>query len=275
MISSIKEIMTDKFVAISPEYSVRKVIDIMEYYKIGCLPVLENDQLVGLISSRDVRLNHPNRLVADAMSKNVITISPNCSPWEAEKLLNQHKTDYLIIVENDKPVGMIAKTQIYIELGKYIDSLTGLNTADFLRYKALELLQKGNEICIIFFDIDNFGTINKVFGHIIGDQILCEVARVLVNSIDAETDYLYRYAGDEFSILTTKQLEMALELTYCISEALKKKNWPNNVKVSLSSGIAGGQRMNCRKEDLIKVVNNLINKASLASTKAKQQREIS
>ncbi|HBE77493.1 MAG TPA: diguanylate cyclase [Firmicutes bacterium] len=272
MITTVKEIMTEKLVTISPENSVRKAIGLMEHYKINCLPVIENNQLVGLITSRDVRLNHPNRLVADAMSRNVITIPLNCTLWEAEKLLNQYKIEHLVVIENNKPAGVITKTQLYIELGKYTDSLTGLNTADFLRYKALELLQKENEICIIFLDLDKFGEINKRFGHIIGDKILCGVAQILINSIDAKTDYLCRYAGDEFSILTTEPFNSAVKLTDQISNALKAENWPNKIKITLSSGIAGGQRNTCRNKNLIKVVNNLINTASLASTKAKLEK---
>lgn len=275
MIRSIKKIMTNELVTISPDHSVRKAIEMMENYKIGCLPVLENSQLVGLITSRDVRSNHPNRIVADAMSKKIITISPNCSLWEAEKLLNQYCIEHLIIVSDNSPVGIITKAQLYMELGKCIDPLTGLNTADFIRYKAFELLQQGNEISIIFCDVDNFGAINKAHGHIIGDKILCEVAQILIGLIDANTDYLCRYAGDEFSIVTTRHLDTVMDLTTRISDVFTKRNWPSDVKVTLSSGIARGQRDTCNGTDLMKTVNNVINQASLASTKAKREKVIS
>lgn len=267
--------MTNELVTISPDHSVRKAIEMMENYKIGCLPVLENSQLVGLITSRDVRSNHPNRIVADAMSKKIITISPNCSLWEAEKLLNQYCIEHLIIVSDNSPVGIITKAQLYMELGKCIDPLTGLNTADFIRYKAFELLQQGNEISIIFCDVDNFGAINKAHGHIIGDKILCEVAQILIGLIDANTDYLCRYAGDEFSIVTTRHLDTVMDLTTRISDVFTKRNWPSDVKVTLSSGIARGQRDTCNGTDLMKTVNNVINQASLASTKAKREKVIS
>jgi IMP dehydrogenase len=275
VIRSIKKIMTNELVTISPDHSVRKAIEMMENYKIGCLPVLENSQLVGLITSRDVRSNHPNRIVADAMSKKIITISPNCSLWEAEKLLNQYCIEHLIIVSDNSPVGIITKAQLYMELGKCIDPLTGLNTADFIRYKAFELLQQGNEISIIFCDVDNFGAINKAHGHIIGDKILCEVAQILIGLIDANTDYLCRYAGDEFSIVTTRHLDTVMDLTTRISDVFTKRNWPSDVKVTLSSGIARGQRDTCNGTDLMKTVNNVINQASLASTKAKREKVIS
>ena len=263
--------MTGKLVTISPEHSVRSAIERMEQYRIGCLPVLENDRLVGLVTSRDVKLSHPNRLVADAMSRNLITMASSCSLWEAEQLLNQYKIEHLIIVEKDSPVGVVTKAQLYAELGKHIDGLTGLRKADFLKYKALELLKTGKEICIIFFDLDNFGTVDKELGHIIGDEILVEVARIMTEQVDAKTDYLCRYAGDEFAIVSTKHLEGAKQLANRILTALGKDDWPYGIRVTASGGIAGGQRSNCRNDDLNKAINNLINMASLASTKAKKE----
>jgi IMP dehydrogenase len=271
----IKKIMTDKVITISPDCSVRKAIEMMEHYQIECLPVVESHQLLGLITSRDTRINHPNRLVADAMSKKIITLSPMDSLWEAEKLLNQYQVKHLIITEDNRLVGVVTKAQLYAELGKYIDSLTGLHTADFLRHKAFELLYEGKEITIIFFDLDNFGTINKEFGHIIGDKILCKVAEILFNSIEPNTDYLCRYAGDEFSILTIKHYDMALDLTARITDALQNEDWPHNLKVTLSSGIAEGKPITGHKEDFNEVINRLINKASLASTRAKREKIVS
>lgn len=271
MMPDIKKIMTGKLVTIGPENSVRTAIELMEHYKIGCLPVLKENQLIGLITSRDIKRAHPNRLVADAMSKNTVTITSDCSPWEAKKLMDQHEIERLIVVERGCPVGLVTKAQLYSELGKYMDPLTGLNRAEFLRYKALELMQAGQEICIIFFDLDNFGTINKEFGHVTGDEILCGIARILAAHLDTATDYLCRYAGDEFAIVSIKCLDEAKKLINRIFADLEAENWPQDIKVTVSVGIAGGQRVSCRHGNLTKVINDLINMASLASTKAKHE----
>jgi len=273
--NNLKKLMIDKFVAISPEYSVRKASELMEHYKTDCFPVLENNKLIGIITSRNIRSSHPNRLVADAMSKKIITISSNCSPWEAKKLFDQYQVEYLVLIEDSKPLGVITKTQLRIELERYIDALTGLKTAEFLRYKAFELLQNGSEICIIFFDLDNFGKVNKIWGHIIGDKIICQVAQILIQSIDTKADLLCRYAGDEFSILTTKKINTVMELTARIDEALKKEQWPNNLKITFSSGIARGpQHITTPTEDLKNLVDRIINEASLASTETKHKKSI-
>jgi CBS domain-containing protein len=50
----IKEIMTEKVVTISPEASVKEAARQMMEKKIGCLPVLEGDRLVGIVTETDM-----------------------------------------------------------------------------------------------------------------------------------------------------------------------------------------------------------------------------
>jgi diguanylate cyclase (GGDEF)-like protein len=271
MIGSIGEIMTENLVTIDPDSSVRKAVELMEQHKVGCLPVLDGQHLVGIITSRDVKRAHSNRLVADAMTKNVITTTPDCSLWDAKELLDNHNIERVIVIDKGVPVGIITKAQLYAELGKYLDGLTNLSQAVFLRIKALELLKKDQKICLIFFDIDNFGTINKESGHVIGDQILCQVANLLRQFLNETTDHLCRYAGDEFAIVTTRSMSEAQKLGSRIITKIKSTNWPDKLKINISVGIAGEQRNNSNKKDLLKVVNDLINNASLASTKAKKE----
>jgi acetoin utilization protein AcuB len=50
----IKEIMTEKVVTISPDASIKEAARQMMEKKIGCLPVLEGDRLVGIITETDM-----------------------------------------------------------------------------------------------------------------------------------------------------------------------------------------------------------------------------
>jgi IMP dehydrogenase len=272
MIGNLSEIMTKNLVTVSPDSSVRRAVELMEKFRIGCLPVLDDNHLVGVITSRDIKRAHPNRLVADAMSKNVITTTPDCSLWDTKELLDFHQIERVIVTEDNFPVGIVTKAQLYAELGKHIDTLTNLAQSTFLRSKALELLQNNQEICVIFLDMNNFGIINKELGHVMGDLILCQAAKILQEHLDEITDSLCRYAGDEFAIVSTKSLPEAQELVARIITGIKAINSPKGIEIGASVGIAVARQSTRRNGDLIKVVDDLINNASLASTKAKREK---
>ncbi|MEW6661946.1 MAG: CBS domain-containing protein [Bacillota bacterium] len=189
---SIGDIMTRDPLTIGPSESVEYAAALMNQHRIGCLPVVENGRLVGIITSRDVRCSHFNRLVADAMSKQVVVVSMECSLWEAKELLERHGIERLVVVKDGRPVGIVTKSQLYAELGKRVDALTGLDRAEFLQRKATEFLQDKKEIAVIFLDLDNFGAIDKERGHVLGDKILQQVAQVLRSVVEDGADYLCR-----------------------------------------------------------------------------------
>jgi diguanylate cyclase (GGDEF)-like protein/PAS domain S-box-containing protein len=84
------------------------------------------------------------------------------------------------------------------------DALTGLyNRREFEQrlQQALEDAQeKGMEHALCYLDLDQFKVVNDVCGHIAGDELLCQLAGVLLGCI-RETDVLARLGGDEFGML--------------------------------------------------------------------------
>ncbi len=271
---SIGDIMTRDLLTVGPSKSVEHAATLMNQHRIGGLPVVEDGRLVGIITSRDVRSSHFNRLVADAMSRQVVVVPMECSLWEAKELLERHRIERLVVVRNGLPVGIVTKSQLYVELGKHIDALTGLQRAEFLQRKASEFLQNGKEIAIIFLDLDDFGAIDKELGHVWGDKILQQVAQVLRSAVEDGVDYLSRYAGDEFAVVTTRPFEDAKKLALQMVTALTRESWPYELRVTGSAGVAGGRRTcSRRQEDEVHTVSDLINMASLASTKAKKEKK--
>ncbi|MFZ5634730.1 MAG: CBS domain-containing protein [Bacillota bacterium] len=273
MLESVGNIMNKEIQTVTPWVSVSSVINIMEQYRISGLPVIDNGHLVGIVTSRDVRKAHPNRLVADAMTRNPIVIHPKISLWEAKKLLEQHQIERLIVVENDRVVGIINDTQIYAELGKHIDPMTGLPRAEYFYQKAVELLQNDQEIALIFIDIDDFGKVDKDFGHVVGDQILRQVSEMLRKSVPT-SGYLCRYAGDEFAFVWPATQSEARELANLLVTTIAQEVFSHGIHISASAGVAGGRRLNikrCQGEESC-TVNALINMASLASTRAKREK---
>ncbi len=55
---SIKDIMISEVVTVSPETELPQAVRLMLDHKIGCLPVVENDRLVGLITETDILMQY-------------------------------------------------------------------------------------------------------------------------------------------------------------------------------------------------------------------------
>jgi diguanylate cyclase (GGDEF)-like protein/PAS domain S-box-containing protein len=92
---------------------------------------------------------------------------------------------------------------------------------------------------IIFIDIDDFKTINDVFGHLAGDKVLVELSRMLHSHV-RDTDTIGRYGGDEFVILLRDTpYREALEFAERIQkmQLLVSINNENDLKLSLSIGV--------------------------------------
>ncbi len=85
------------------------------------------------------------------------------------------------------------------------DLLTGLYNRNFFNETIVRDIRKAERqhesLSIIIIDIDNFKDINDTYGHLHGDGVLRECARILKNAV-RKSDFLCRYGGDEFVIVT-------------------------------------------------------------------------
>jgi diguanylate cyclase (GGDEF)-like protein len=267
-----KEIMIKDVITIDPWQSLAAVAQLMNHHAIGCLPVVENEELVGIITSRDIRSSHPNRLVADVMTKKLIAVTPNTSLWEIKQLLEIHKIEKLPVVEaRNVLVGLINKVIVFSYLGMLMDSLTNIPKTSYV-YQIIDNLCKTTpDISIVFIDIDKFGEIDKEFGHAIGDLILQEIAKIL-QKIKPDEGYLCRYGGDEFAFVLPWTQKKAYDFALTVIKNIDDADFSYNIDISVSIGIAGGQRHNLfREANCASMLKNLFNMASLASTKAKKE----
>jgi diguanylate cyclase (GGDEF)-like protein/PAS domain S-box-containing protein len=84
------------------------------------------------------------------------------------------------------------------------DSLTGLvNRAKFeeeLNKVKLEKTVLKREHCLLYLDLDRFRLVNDTCGHLVGDQLLKQVTKLIREQI-RHTDLFARMGGDEFAIL--------------------------------------------------------------------------
>lgn len=87
------------------------------------------------------------------------------------------------------------------------DSLTGLPNRAYLRDQLLRCLARQQRdpdyrFAVLFMDLDRFKVINDSAGHLVGDELLREVARRFGRCVRAGEDIVARLGGDEFAILT-------------------------------------------------------------------------
>lgn len=272
MMRKVSEIMVKDYTTVDALWGIRRVQDIAEENKTDCFPVTDNGEIIGVLTRNDLIKSHPNRIVIDAMSESSKYIEADETVWKAKELFEAEDTDILLVTQGNKVTGVITKNAVDVEIGKHIDILTGLYKSDYIIYKAYKYLEQGKEISIIFFDVNNFGHIDKEFGHMVGDNILKEIAKILNDNTPAGT-FLCRYGGDEFALLTDQCAENSESLAQDILNKVKQHEFYSDISIGVSAGIAGGKRRNPRKVNMYNTITKLINIASLASTKAKKGKD--
>ena len=129
-----------------------------------------------------------------------------------------------------------------------LDGLTNIpNRRKFdetLKQEWLRARRSQKPLSIIFIDVDFFKRFNDFFGHSVGDQCLCIIARTLKESLKRQSDFVARYGGEEFvAILPDTDAPTALLLAESIRinvENLKIPHTPSPdfKSVTISLGVA-------------------------------------
>jgi IMP dehydrogenase len=90
-------------VTISPELTVRDAMDIMGKYRVSGLPVTRGARLVGILTNRDLRFERNiDQPVSAVMTKdNLVTVSVGTTLEEAERILQKHRIEKLLVVDGD------------------------------------------------------------------------------------------------------------------------------------------------------------------------------
>lgn len=125
------------------------------------------------------------------------------------------------------------------------DALTGLaNRALFderLTRALAQAQQRSGSVALLYFDLDRFKHVNDTLGHPAGDQLICEMARRLVDSTRS-TDIVARIGGDEFAVIQTNINSVAEAELLCM-RVVEAASEPfvlagNQLNVGVSIGVA-------------------------------------
>lgn len=150
----------------------------------------------------------------------------------------------------------------------YHDKLTGLANRklfedEFEKLKR-ESAESGNNIGIIFIDIDKFKEINDNYGHAVGDQVLEKLASRMKNNLK-EGDLIARLGGDEF-VIALADLDSKDKIIKVAKRLIKKLENPvtvgeNNISTSVSGGISFYPEDSDELERLIKNADSAMYRA--------------
>lgn len=110
----ISEIMTDDVESCSLLDNVFEVAQKMKELNVGAIPIVDQDQLVGMITDRDIVLrciaekHPPSSKVEEIMSKDLITVTPDQTSQEAVRLMAKHQIRRLPVVEGKRLIGIVS-----------------------------------------------------------------------------------------------------------------------------------------------------------------------
>lgn len=254
--------------------TVEAALALMESADQSALGVIEGDQLVGVLTLEGAVLSDSTSKVKDAMRSIELAVQMSDQVRHVAKQFVIHRADYATVWEGKQYVGLISANSLLGVLGNSYDPLTGLSWSDRLREWGLEMLSAGNEICIVFFDLDHFGEFNKQYGHVVGDRVISTFAKMVETSVGGTSDLLVRYGGDEFVVGSTRsraEVEDWLRGIREVTLAVPGVDEP----VTFTIGIAGGMRAQGRNlEHTAAMLDNLINLASKDCIQRKRRREV-
>ena len=171
------------------------------------------------------------------------------------ELVKHLENDTLIDTDGrDKLVGKLKGYQDKL----YIDPVTGVYNR---RYFEDEIRNMQNSAGVAMIDLDDFKLYNDIYGHDMGDQVLCIVADVIKNCI-RKTDKLIRYGGDEFILILSDMVRGTLRGKLLqIQEAIENATIPNCPRLKLTASIGGVISEDGKIDEAIAKADQLMYKA--------------
>ena len=119
----------------------------------------------------------------------------------------------------------------------YLDEATGLPNKN--KCEEILTLEAEQNMAICVFDLNNLKIINDTKGHLMGDQLILNFARLLRNVIP-QKDFVGRYGGDEFMVViyNTSKTEIEDILKQLSREKDRLNSSGNNMPIDYACGWA-------------------------------------
>lgn len=115
MTKKLSDIMSKNVISVSPQQSIKEAAELMSRHNVGSLPVVENGQLRGIITDRDITLRstaqggNETAQVSECMtSSDLVTATPTMDVDEASRLMSEKRLRRLPVVDHHQMVGMVS-----------------------------------------------------------------------------------------------------------------------------------------------------------------------
>lgn len=184
-------------------------------------------------------------------------------PFSSEDIINSVKTrlekhEKLINFNLQKVSELSEELKRERELS-LTDFLTGIsNRRGFFQKAEIELeraKRHGYPLTVVYFDIDNFKTVNDFFGHETGDMVLMNVSQCIINGIRL-TDIFARMGGDEFVIIFPEaDYENCMQIIERINKQILAIMSENKLPVTLSIGIVTFKKFDLPVLEIINIAD--------------------
>jgi two-component system cell cycle response regulator len=106
-----------------------------------------------------------------------------------------------------------------------------------------QALQTGRPLAHIILDVDKFKPVNDTYGHDVGDEVLVQLGKIIINAIRS-ADLAARYGGEEFVVLMPETdifdaAEVAERIRLSVERTPFKVNHEvGHLKLSVSIGVS-------------------------------------
>ncbi len=108
------ERMTPNPITIGQEATVQQALEIIEGRNLRHLPVLDDEEnLVGIVSEKDLLRAESQSPIEEVMSRDVVTITEYTALEEAARIMADHKISGLPVMRGGKLVGIITETDLF------------------------------------------------------------------------------------------------------------------------------------------------------------------
>lgn len=192
-----------------------------------------------------------NRKVSDLYYQESIAVNQSFAEYSIEKFMNEQEImkfneqklkrqrNYFLLTMLACIICIVVTMKI-ISLSRlnHTDGLTKCYNRKYFEHCYAKELLKNIESQLIMFDIDDFKKINDTYGHIIGDEVLQQIAMVTRNIVGKDGE-VFRYGGEEFVVLSElKDDQQAVKLAENIRTHVEQFQWKDKMKVTISLGVA-------------------------------------